>query len=156
MITGVPGTSVDDQRTAGGKDVLAKHLGIDIVAEAVGMWSQAVAEAELSEIMSTRRWDEIDGLWMQVGCHTANAMQLEAGKTAEELLPCAGEGAKGSRLQMLPAGNRGRDRELSLLPAWRAAGFLCVATLFRGGASAGTTHISSLFRNKDDILSRKL
>lgn len=104
MITGVPDTSVDNLRTAGAKDVFAKHPDINIVGEAVGMWSQAVAEAELARIMSTRSWDEIDGLWMQVGCYTANAMQLEAGKTAEELLPCAGEGANGSRLQMLAAG----------------------------------------------------
>ena len=31
-----------------------------------------------------KSWDDIDGLWMQVGCYTANAMQLEAGKTAEQ------------------------------------------------------------------------
>ena len=41
---------------------------------------------------------------MQVGCYTANAMQLEAGKTPEELMPCAGEGANGGRIQMLPIG----------------------------------------------------
>jgi ribose transport system substrate-binding protein len=41
---------------------------------------------------------------MQVGCYTANAMQLEAGKKASQLLPCAGEGSNGGRIQMLPAG----------------------------------------------------
>ena len=45
------------------------------------------------------------GLWMQVGCYTANAMQLEAGKTVGRAdLPCAGEGANGGRIQMLPVG----------------------------------------------------
>lgn len=103
MITGVPGTSVDNQRTEAAKEVFAKHPNINIVAEAVGMWSQAVARTKLSQIMATRNWDEIDGLWMQVGCYTANAMQLEAGKTAEELIPCAGEGGNGGRIQMLSA-----------------------------------------------------
>ena len=46
------------------------------------MWSQAVARTELSKILATHNWDEIDGLWLQVGCYTANSMQLEAGKTA--------------------------------------------------------------------------
>jgi ribose transport system substrate-binding protein len=101
-ITGVPGTSVDDQRTAAAKEVFAKHPDIHIVAEAVGMWNQAVARTELSKITATRSWDDIDGLWMQVGCFTANSMQLEAGKTPEELLPCAGEGSNGGRIQMLP------------------------------------------------------
>jgi ribose transport system substrate-binding protein len=68
------------------------------------MWSQAVARTELSKILGTRGWGEIDGLWMQVGCFTANSMQLEAGKKPNELKPCAGEGSNGGRIQMLPLG----------------------------------------------------
>jgi ribose transport system substrate-binding protein len=102
-ITGVPGTSVDTLRTKAAKEVFAKNPGIKIVAEAVGMWSQAVARTELSKILATHNWNEVNGLWMQVGCYTANAMQLEAGKKVEELLPCAGEGSNGGRIQMLPA-----------------------------------------------------
>lgn len=104
VITGVPGTSVDTLRTKAAKTVFAKHPGIEIVAESVGMWSQAVARTEMSKILATRKWEDIDGLWMQVGCYTANAMQLEAGKTAQELIPCAGEGSNGGRIQMLPQG----------------------------------------------------
>jgi len=104
MITGVPGTSVDDQRTKAAREVFAKYPDIKIVGEAVGMWSQAVARTELSKILATRTWDDIDGLWMQVGCFTANAMQLEAGRSAKDLIPCAGEGANGGRIQMLPEG----------------------------------------------------
>ena len=100
----MPGTSVDTLRTKAAKEVFAKHPDIKIVAEAVGMWSQAVARTELSKILATRSWDEIDGLWMQVGCYTANSMQIEAGKTPEQLLPCAGEGSNGGRIQMLPVG----------------------------------------------------
>lgn len=103
-ITGVPGTSVDDLRTKAAKEVFAKHPDIKVVAEAVGMWSQAVARTELSKILGTRSWDDLDGLWMQVGCFTANSMQLEAGKKPNELLPCAGEGSNGGRIQMLPEG----------------------------------------------------
>ncbi|MEQ8651125.1 MAG: sugar ABC transporter substrate-binding protein [Kiloniellales bacterium] len=104
VITGVPGTSVDTLRTKAAKEVFDKHPDINIVAEAVGMWSQAVARTELSKILATRSWESINGLWMQVGCYTANAMQLEADKTPEQLLPCAGEGANGGRIQMLPQG----------------------------------------------------
>jgi ribose transport system substrate-binding protein len=104
LVTGVPGTSVDTLRTKGAKDVFAKYPDIKIVGEAVGMWSQAVARTELSKLLATRNWDQIDGLWMQVGCYTANAMQLEAGKKAGDIKPCAGEGSNGGRIQMLPAG----------------------------------------------------
>jgi ribose transport system substrate-binding protein len=104
VLTGVPGTSVDQLRTKAAKEVFAKYPDIKIVGEAVGMWSQAVSRTELSKITATRSWDEIDGLWLQVGCYTANAMQLEAGKKPEELIPCAGEGANGGRIQMLPVG----------------------------------------------------
>jgi ABC-type sugar transport system, periplasmic component len=102
-VTGVPGTSVDEQRTKAAMEVFAKHPDIKVVGEAVGMWSQAVARTELSKLLSTRTWDDIDGLWMQAGCYTANAMQLEAGKTPDQILPCAGEGSNGGRIQMLPA-----------------------------------------------------
>lgn len=104
MVTGVPGTSVDADRTAGAMAVFDQHDGIEIVGEAVGLWSQAVARTELSKLLATRDWSDIDGLWMQAGCFTANAMQLEAGIDAEDLLPCAGEGSNGGRIQMLPAG----------------------------------------------------
>jgi ribose transport system substrate-binding protein len=102
-ITGVPGTSVDTLRTKAAKDVFAKYPDIKIVNEAVGMWSQAVARTELSKILATRKWDQIDGLWMQVGCYTANTMQIEAGATPDKLKPCAGEGSNGGRVQMLPS-----------------------------------------------------
>lgn len=103
-ITGVPGTSVDDQRTKAAKEVFAKHPDIKIVNEAVGMWSQAVARTELSKILGTRSWDDIAGLWMQVGCYTASSMQDEAGIPDDKKKPCAGEGSNGHRIQMLPAG----------------------------------------------------
>jgi ribose transport system substrate-binding protein len=102
VITGVPGTSVDTLRTKAAKEVFAKNPGIKIVAEAVGMWSQAVARTELSKILATHNWDQIDGLWMQVGCYTANSMQIEAGHKEADLKPCAGEGSNGGRIQMLP------------------------------------------------------
>jgi len=104
VLNGVPGTSVDTLRTKAAKEVFAKHPGIKIVAEANGMWSQAVARTELSKIVATRHWDQIDGLWLQVGCYTANTMQIEAGAKASALKPCAGEGSNGGRVQMLPAG----------------------------------------------------
>ncbi len=115
-ITGVPGTSVDTLRTKAAKEVFAKYPDIKIVAEAVGMWSQATARTELSKILATHNWDDIDGLWMQVGCFTANAMELEAGKKPEELLPCAGEGSNGGRIQMLPAGTKVEGGESPYAP----------------------------------------
>jgi ribose transport system substrate-binding protein len=104
VVTGVPGTSVDKLRTAAAKEVFAKYPDIKIIAEANGMWSQAVAKAELSKILATHSWDDIDGLWMQVGCFTAADMQMEAGIADENIKPCAGEAANGHRVQMLKPG----------------------------------------------------
>lgn len=104
MINGVPGTTVDALRIEGAKDVFAKHPGIQVVGEANGMWSQAVGRTELSKILATRNWGQIDGLWMQVGCYTANSMQVEAGIAEKDLLPCVGEASNGGRIQMLPVG----------------------------------------------------
>jgi len=105
VITGVPGTSVDTQRTEAAKAVFAKSPGIHIIAEGVGMWSQAVARTVLTRILTTHPWSQIDGLWMQVGCYTAASMEKEAGIANDKLKPCAGEGSNGHRIQMLPAGD---------------------------------------------------
>ena len=104
MITGVSGTSVDTLRNKAAREVFAKHPDIKVVAEANGMWSQAVARTELSKITATHSWDNLAGLWMQAGCYTATSMQLEAGIADDKVLPCAGEGSNGHRVQMLPAG----------------------------------------------------
>jgi ribose transport system substrate-binding protein len=107
VLTGVPGTSVDTQRTAAAKEVFAKYPNIHIIAEGVGMWSQAVARTELTKILTTHPWSEINGLWVQVGCYTAASMEKEAGIPDDQLKPCAGEGANGHRIQMLPVGASG-------------------------------------------------
>ena len=75
-ITGVPGTSVDTLRTTAAKEVFAKNPGIQIVAEGVGMWSQAVARTEMTKILATHTWIDIDGFWVQVGCYTIASMEL--------------------------------------------------------------------------------
>jgi hypothetical protein len=129
LVTVVPGTSVDTARTKAAKEVFTKYPDIKIVGEAVGQWSQAVARTELSKILATRNWDQIDGLWMQVGCFTANSMQLEAGWKPSQLLPCAGEGSNGGRIQMLPADSTVEGESSPYAPLG-AAHFLCVPALF--------------------------
>ena len=106
MITGVAGTSVDSLRNKAAHDVLAKYPGIKVVADANGMWSQAVARTELSKIIATHPWNTIDGLWMHAGCYTAFAMQSESGIADDKLKPCAGEGSNGHRIQMLSVGTK--------------------------------------------------
>ncbi|TMU23127.1 substrate-binding domain-containing protein [Halomonas sp. ATBC28] len=116
LVKGVPGTSVDTARTQAAKEVFAQHDGINVIGEADGMWSQAVARTELNKLMSTRDWSDVDGLWMQVGCYTANAMQLESGIAPEDVAPCAGEGSNGGRIQMLPLGTEVDGAELPYAP----------------------------------------
>jgi len=106
MVTGVPGTPTYIQRTKAIREVFAKYPDIRVVGEVNGMWSHAVARTELSKLLATRSWDAIDGLIMEVGCYTANAMQLEAGRKPGELIPCVGETSNGGRIQMLPVGTQ--------------------------------------------------
>ena len=137
MVTGVPGTSVDTQRTDAAKKVFAKYPDIKVVGEAVGMWSQAVARTELSKLLATRSWNDIDGLWMQVGCYTANAMQLEAGRKPGQLLPCAGEGSNGGACRCCRPARRRTARRAATRP-WARRAFPRFATVLgRAGAEAG-------------------
>ncbi|MGB7757935.1 MAG: sugar ABC transporter substrate-binding protein [Salinisphaera sp.] len=104
MVTGVPGTSVDKARTEAAMKVFKKYPNLHVVAKPNGMWSQAVARKVLSQVVATHGWDNIDGLWMQVGCYTATSMQIEAGIARDKLRPCAGEASNGHRVQMLAPG----------------------------------------------------
>lgn len=106
MITGVPGTSVDTERTAAAKEVFAKNPDIHIIATTPGMWSQAVARTALTKILTNHPWSDINGLWMQVGCYTATSMEIEADIPANRLRVCAGEGSNGHRIEMLPLGDK--------------------------------------------------
>ena len=107
LITGVPGTSVDTLRTAAAREVFAKYPGIKVVQRG----DRHVEPGGRPALNSPRssppaKWNEIDGLWTQVGCYTANTMEIEAGIASDKLKPCAGEGANGGRIQMLPAGTQ--------------------------------------------------
>jgi ribose transport system substrate-binding protein len=106
IISGVPGTSVDLLRKQGEQDVLKNYPNIHVVAQANGMWSQAVARTELSKIIATHPWTGIDGVMMQAGCYTANSMQIEAGIAVDKVRPCGGEASNGGRIQMLPVGTK--------------------------------------------------
>ncbi|QKC98346.1 sugar ABC transporter substrate-binding protein [Mesorhizobium sp. NZP2298] len=101
--SGVPGTSTDTQRTEGSLKAFEKYPGIKIIAQTPGMWSQAVTRTEMSKILATHDWKDIDGVLGQAGCYTIFSMQDEAGIADKDKKPCSGEGTNGHRLQMLPA-----------------------------------------------------
>ena len=129
VITGVPGTSVDTLRTKAAKEVFAKYPDIKIVGEAVGMWSQAVARTELSKILATRNWDQIDGLWMQVGCYTANTMQIEVRNEARAAEALRRRGRERRPYSDASRRHRGRRRQRYVYANGGAAHLLCVAAL---------------------------
>ncbi len=103
-ITGVSGTSYDSRINAGTEKALAEYPDIKIVASANGLWSQPEARVQLTKMLATRSWDEIDGLLLQTGCYEASMMQLEAGVAPKDVKPCGGEASNGHRIMMLPEG----------------------------------------------------
>lgn len=102
FVTGVPGTSVDTERNEAAHAVFAKYPDIKIVAQPNGMWSQAVARKALTEVMATRKWDEIQGVWGATACIQSWSLETKAG--LKKLIPCGTEGTNGMRVMMLPEG----------------------------------------------------
>ncbi len=139
LLTGVPGTSVDTQRTEAAKEVFAKHPDMHIVAEGVGMWSQAVARTELTKIIATHPWNEVNGLWVQVGCYTAASMQDEAGIAGRSETCLRWRRLQWPSHQMLKKGAPGvRGRERHVSSDGLSQHLLRVSALFRrAGAQAG-------------------
>lgn len=102
MVTGVPGTDTDNQRTKGFKETLAKYPDMKVVGSVNGMWSLAVVEKVISEFMATHKWSEIDGILGSGGGWTAWQQETAAG--IKTLTPYAADGANATRVAMLPVG----------------------------------------------------
>jgi len=92
MVNGVPGTSVDQDRQKGAKDVFAKSPDIKIAAELEGDWDSGKAQTVMGDYLATG--GKVDGVWVQGG--TPGVMQ--AFKNAKvPLVPMAGEAENGFR-----------------------------------------------------------
>ncbi len=92
MVNGVPGTSVDQDRQKGAKDVFAKNPDIKIVAELEGDWDSGKAQTVMSDFLATN--PKVDAVWIEGGTPGV----LQAFKNAKRaLVPMAGEAENGFR-----------------------------------------------------------
>jgi ribose transport system substrate-binding protein len=105
MVTGVPGTYVDQKRTAGGMSVFSKHSGIKIVNTFAGMWDSAVAQRNTAAVLPSL--PKVDGIWAQGGTDGILKAFLAAGRP---LPPTAGEAENGFRKFM--TGDLGGGKKL--------------------------------------------
>ncbi len=102
MVTGVPGTHVDEQRNAGADAVWKANPGIKVIARYSGMWASDVAQrATAQQLPSLGR---IDGIWAQGGTDGVIRALLAAKRP---LVPVAGEAENGFRQDMLKYRSKG-------------------------------------------------
>lgn len=96
MVNGVPGTSVDSDRIAGGLSVFEENPDIHVIAQLEGMWGSGVAQTVMADFLATD--PQVDGVWVQGGTPGVIQAFIDAGY--EELPPIAGEGENGFRMAM--------------------------------------------------------
>ncbi len=96
MVTGVAGTSVDEDRNKGADEVWAKNPGIKVVNRYTGMWDSATAERNTASILPSLT--TIDGIWCQGGTDGVLKAFIAANRP---LPPTAGEAENGFRKFML-------------------------------------------------------
>ena len=97
MVTGVPGTFVDQQRNNGADSVWAKYPGIKVVNRFTGMWDSSVAQRNTASVLPSL--PTIDGIWCQGGTDGVLKAFVDANRTP--LPPTAGEAENGFRKFML-------------------------------------------------------
>ncbi|SIQ78048.1 MULTISPECIES: sugar ABC transporter substrate-binding protein [Acidiphilium] len=97
MVTGVAGTTVNEQRNKGAESVWQKHPGIKIVNRYAGDWDSATAEKNTAAILPSL--PKIDGIWCQGGTDGVLKAFIAAKRTP--LPPTAGEAENGFRKFML-------------------------------------------------------
>ncbi|MEP7288337.1 MAG: sugar ABC transporter substrate-binding protein [Chloroflexota bacterium] len=92
MVNGVPGTSVDQDRQKGAKDVFSQSPDIKIVAQLEGDWDSGKAQTVMADFLATS--PKVDGVWVQGGTPGV----IQAFKNAKlPLVPMAGEAENGFR-----------------------------------------------------------
>ena len=92
MITGVPGTTVDNGRNEGAKEVFSKYPDIEILGEQPGMWADGPAQTAMATALAA--FPEIDGVWCQGGDTGVLRAFMDAGR---DFVPVAGEAENGFR-----------------------------------------------------------
>lgn len=97
MVTGVPGTYVDQQRNAGADSVWKQHPDIKVVNRYTGMWDSSTAERNTSSILPSL--PKIDGIWCQGG--TDGVLKAFIAAKRLPLPPTAGEAENGFRKFMI-------------------------------------------------------
>jgi len=102
VVRGVAGTTVDQQRTQGMKEVFSKYPDIKIVAEVYGNWDPGTAQQVTAQALAAN--PQIDGVWCQGGTDGVVRAFLQAGR---KLVPVAGEAENGFRKQLLQYRNQG-------------------------------------------------
>ncbi len=103
MVTGVPGTEVDQQRNAGADAVFKAHPGIKVIARYSGMWASDVAERNTAAQLPSL--DRIDGVWCQGGTDGVIRAILAAHRPLPKAI--AGEAENGFRQYMLQYKDQG-------------------------------------------------
>jgi len=92
MITGVPGTTVDNGRNAGAHSVFEQYPDIEVLGEQPGMWADGPAQTVMATALAA--FPEIDGVWCQGGTTGAVRAFMDAGR---DFVPIAGEAENGFR-----------------------------------------------------------
>ncbi len=96
MVTGVAGTSVDQDRNKGADNIWAQNPGIKVVSRYTGMWDSSTAERNTSAVLNSL--PQIDGIWCQGGTDGVLKAFLAANRP---LPPTAGEAENGFRKFMI-------------------------------------------------------
>jgi ribose transport system substrate-binding protein len=104
MVTGVPGTFVDEQRNKGALEVFKKYPGIKVVSKYTGMWDSSTAQRNTAAQLPSL--PKVDGIWAQGGTDGVLKAFIDADRTP--LPPTAGEAENGFRKFMLPQGYLGQ------------------------------------------------
>ena len=96
MVTGVAGTSVDEDRNKGAEAVWAENPAIKVVNRYTGMWDSATAQRNTASILPSL--PQIDGIWCQGGTDGVLKAFIAANRP---LPPTAGEAENGFRKFMI-------------------------------------------------------
>ncbi|MGH3267267.1 MAG: substrate-binding domain-containing protein, partial [Trebonia sp.] len=97
MVTGVAGTSVDEDLNRGADNVWKQHPGIKVVSRYTGMWDSSTAERNTASVLPSL--PKVDGIWCQGGTDGVLKAFVSAKRTP--LPPTAGEAENGFRKFMI-------------------------------------------------------
>lgn len=149
VLTGVAGTTAETDYQTGIERALDEAGGVEVVAEAPGLWDPAQAKTSYSSMIASN--PDLGGVWGVFACDAVDQVMSAQGS---EPIPCAGGDTNAERSLILPESDGGKglnNLSLSVPPYNGQLAFMHAVSILDGNEVPKDTVLPTEVITKDNV-----